>query len=435
MTEAAFILWHFVRTRWLPPPSPRARLRRFLRRTVRECPHYRGVEPELENFPLLTKRSFLEHFGELNRPGITLGEATAAALRAERERDFQPTLRDGVTVGLSSGTSGSRHVFLAGRRDRCRWAGQILARMLSAESLRQLVDPWAPPLRIALFLRANSNLYTTLRSRRVRFDYHDLTRPFEDLMMDLETRPPHILVAPATVLAEIARRVLRQAASGNPFSGLRQVISVAEVLDRRDRDLIERAFSLPVGQIYQAAEGFLGSTCAQGRIHLNEDHMHIERRWMDDRRERFQPVITDFSRHTQWFVRHLLTDVLRPAATPCPCGARTTSLEGIEGREEEILWSREVGSGRLGPVFPDVLRQALYAMEEPPEQYRIEQHGERWVVQLSPCTPPMETAVRAALASLLEGLRLKPPPLQFETWYAQPPGEKQKRLRCVTPPP
>lgn len=433
MSERLLILWHFIRARWLPQWPARWRLQRFLRAAVRQCPHYQELESaRLEDFPLMAKRNFLAHFAELNRHHITLEEATATALRAERERDFQPQLPGGVTVGLSSGTSGTRHVFLVGRADRCRWAGQIFARMLSSESLRQLITPWRPPLRIAFFLRASSNLYTTLRSRRVQFEYYDLTRPFTDLLQELATQQPHILVAPATVLAAIAKHHLRHSSFLIRHS-LLQIISVAEVLDTRDRTLIEQAFSLPAGQIYQAAEGFLGATCAHGRIHLNEHSLHIERRWVDEKRDRFQPIITDFSRQTQWFIRHHLTDILRPATTPCPCGAQSTSLEGIEGRAEEILWSRDAASGTPQPVFPDVLRQALYSLPQPPEHYRIEQHRDDWLVHVQPFTSEVETEMRAALTRLHEGLRLTPPTFRFLPWTEQPPGEKQKRLRCVTP--
>jgi phenylacetate-coenzyme A ligase PaaK-like adenylate-forming protein len=69
------------------------------------------------------RHKFCGRTEKLNRPGITLEQATEVALRAERERDFRPELPGGVTAGLSSGTSGRRHVFLAGRGDRCRWAG------------------------------------------------------------------------------------------------------------------------------------------------------------------------------------------------------------------------------------------------------------------------------------------------------------------------
>lgn len=427
--ERFLILWHFIRARWLPRLPAEWRLRHFLRRVVRECPHYRDIEPELKNFPLMAKRNFLAHFADLNRHGITLEEATRVALRAEHDRDFQPQLPGGISVGLSSGTSGARHVFLVDRADRCRWAGEMFARMLPTKLLLHILNPLRPPLRIAFFLRASSNLYTTLRSRRVQFAYYDLTHPFTDLLDELHHQQPHILIAPATVLAAIARH----SSFRNSYPELQQIISVAEVLDTQDRALIETTFGLSVGQIYQAAEGFLGFTCHHGRIHLNEDSLHIERRWVDARRERFQPVITDFSRHTQWFVRHHLTDILRPARTPCLCGHRTTSLESIEGRAEEILWCRDA-TGAPQPIFPDVLRQALYSTPQTLDLYRIEQHGDDWHIILRDPDSKLKAAVADSLIKLIQGLHLKPPSFHFLPWADQALHEKQKRLSCIAPP-
>ncbi len=407
MTERLHILWHFIATRWLPAPRDREeRLQRFLA----EAPRFADV---------MTKSLFLEHFAALNRQGITLEQATEVALRAERDRDFKPELPGGITAGLSSGTSGARQVFLAGREDRCRWAGQMLARMLSTDSLWQIGNLLGRPLRIAFFLRANSNLYTTLSSLRVKFDYYDLTRPFENLVEQMSQSPPDVLVAPATVLVELACR-----ARAKP----KQVISVAEVLDARDRAVIETAFGVRVAEIYQAAEGFLGCTCAQGRMHLNEESLHIEPLWLDESHERFHPLITDFSRRTQWFVRHRLDDILRLDPSPCPCGRKTMTLRGIEGRAEEVLWLHNE-SGTLSPVFPDVLRQALYT--QPLELYRIEQHGMHWQIRLRNGD---ELAVRNALETLVNGLGLDRPEFQFLPWTEQPSSEKQKRIRCVTKP-
>lgn len=421
MSERLQVLWHFVRTRWLPGPGTRARerkRRRFLERVRRECPFYR----DREEFPVLTKSEFLARFAELNRHGFSLDEATEAALRAERERDFRPELPGGVTVGLSSGTSGTRHVFLVGRPERCRWAGEIFARTLEPASLRRVLNPFARPLRLAFFLRASSNLYTTLASRRVRFDYYDLTRPFHELIAGLAAAPPDVLVAPATVLAEIAKAA--------PPVRPRQVISVAEVLDRRDRALVEEWASVRVAEVYQATEGFLGSSCRAGRIHLNEETLHIERLWIDEARERFHPVITDLSRTTQWFVRHRLDDLLVLDPAPCPCGRRTTTLRAIEGRAEEVLWLPGRG-GALAPVFPDLVRQAVYSLDEPPDRYRIEQHGMRWEVRTQ---GGREDEVAAALLAIAERNGLAAPGIVFLPWIDQASAEKQKRIRCLAKP-
>ncbi len=421
MSERLAILRHFIATRWLPAPGPRARerrRRRFLEQARRQSPFYRGRE----DFPILTKAEFLAHFAGLNTRGITLEAATDLALRAERERDFSAELPGGITVGLSSGTSGSRHVFLVSREERCRWAGQMFGNMLESASLRQLLNPFAPPLRLAFFLRASSRLYTTLASRRLRFDYYDLLRPFSELMDELCARPPDLLVAPATVLAAMARAEV-------PVRP-RQVLSVAEVLDVRDRAAIETHFGVRVREIYQATEGFLGSQCEAGSLHLNEESLHIEPLWIDEARERFHPLITDFSRTTQWFIRYRLDDLLTIEPGDCPCGRKTTRLRRIEGRAEEVLWLADAG-GNLSPVFPDVLRRALYACENPPQRYRIEQHGQRWELRQLGGSEP---AVSEAIENLLRGLNLTPPELVFLPWTDQHPGEKEKRIRCLERP-
>ncbi len=418
MNDRLSVLWHFVRTRWLPSPGVLARerrYRRFLARVRRESPFYR----ERDEIPILTKSEFLSHFSELNRFGISLEEATDVALRAERERDFRPELSGGITVGFSSGTSGTRHVFLVGPSERCRWAGEMFARMLDPASLRQILNPFARPLRLAFFLRASSNLYTTLASRRVKFDYYDLTKPFSELMSDLSLAPPDVLIAPATVLAEIAKAA--------PPIRPRQVISVAEVLDARDRSLVEQWASVRVAEVYQATEGFLGSSCRAGRMHLNEETLHIERFPIGDSGDRFHPVITDLARSTQWFVRHRLNDVLILDPSHCPCGRRTTTLRSIEGRAEEVMWL-PANSGTLAPVFPDLVRQAIYALEVPPDRYRIEQHGMRWEVRMQ---GGEERLVASALLAIANRNGLTPPEIGFLPWTDQAPAEKQKRIRCL----
>nr|WP_226895548.1 F390 synthetase-related protein [Luteolibacter marinus] len=431
------VLWHFAATRWFRDTRDRvrllarqqARLRCFLGKLVTRSPYYRGMPPELSSLPVITKREFLARFDQLNPSGITLQEASAIALRAEQERDFRPQLAGGITVGLSSGTSGSRHVFLVSQADRCRWAGQVLGRMLSPASLRQVLNPFARPLRIAFFLRAGSNLYSTLSSRRVHFSYFDLTLPFDGLMRRLAELDPEVLVAPATVLAAIARRESEHATGLQP----RQVISVAEVLDPRDRQLIEAVFRQPVAQVYQAAEGLLGSTCKEGRIHLHEDSLHVEPVWLDDSRDRLHAIITDFSRTAQWFVRYQVDDLLRLSPTPCPCGSANLCLSSIEGRAEEVLWLPDP-RGVLAPVFPDTLRQAIYTMEPPPDRYRIEQHGRRWEVRIRPAGDIAETAMAVALSRMADSLDLAKPDIHFSPWIDPPPAEKPKRIRCISRP-
>jgi putative adenylate-forming enzyme len=457
----------FARFRWGLRFADRAallhfqerRLARFLRRTLPKAPYYRRwAGRPLAALPIVDKATVLGDFAAFNTRGVTLDRALALALGAEASRDFRP-LVDGLTVGLSSGTSGTRGVFLVSPRERARWAGALLARLLSGELLRRLLDVRRAPLRVAFFLRANSNLYATLGSRRLDFAFHDLLTPLDRHLEGLNGRPPDILVAPPTVLRRLA-----EAAAGALRIAPRQVLSVAEVLEPEDERAIVSAFGVPVQQVYQCTEGFLGASCTAGRVHLNEELVHVEPEWLDGERgepagpgerRRFQPIVTDFSRTTQLVVRYRLDDVLRLAEGACPCGRPSLSLAAIEGRADDVLWAApapggaaaadEGGGGRvpLAPVFPDLLRRA-FALADPGgalRDYRLEQHGEQWRVRLALAArggggaAEAEAAVRRELLGLMGRLGLRLPAICFALWRDEPLDQKRRRIRCARRPP
>ena len=299
------------------------RLERLRRAVMTRSPFYQPyVQEPFEHWPIMSKSLWMKHFDQINTAGIELKDATRVALQAETSRDFRDTLR-GFAVGLSTGTSGSRGVFIASEAERSRWAGVMLAKLLGPFKWR--------PLRVALFLRANNALYETLGKGPIRFRFFDLVRPFQELMRELEAFAPTVLVAPPHVLATAAR-------TSELGVSPSRVISVAEVLDVIDRQAIERGFGVRVEQIYQATEGFLGATCAAGTLHLNEEYVLFEREWLDLAHTRFVPVITDLYRVTQPVVRYRLDDVLVPRRSPCPCGSPLLAIDRIEGRESDVLW-------------------------------------------------------------------------------------------------
>ena len=88
------------------------------------------------------------------------------AFAAERTRDFAPTVA-GLTVGLSSGTSGHRGLFLVSPQEQAAWAGVILARALHR------IRPGGT--RVAFFLRSFSNLYAQAGGSLIALRYFDLT--------------------------------------------------------------------------------------------------------------------------------------------------------------------------------------------------------------------------------------------------------------------
>lgn len=246
------------------------------------------------------------------------------AIRAETSRDFRPLIGD-VSVGLSTGTSGQRGLFLATPRERRLWAAIMLGRYWPELWRRQ---------RIAFFMRADNALYRGLSNPLVRFAFFDLLAPLDAQMPRLAELAPSVLIAPARVLAMLAERQ----AAGQIRLAPRRVISVAETLSPEDAALIEAAFGIRVDQVYQATEGVLAMTCHAGSLHLNERWLRIDREVIDPATGAFCPIIHDFTRESLPILNYRLNDVLIPDPRPCPCGCASQRLARIEGREDDMLW-------------------------------------------------------------------------------------------------
>lgn len=426
------VAFSFIHSRWWLRFSDRRRLEawqarqltRFLRETAPQAPRLRAFRGQpLERWPGMDKALLMSEFSACNSQGIDLQSALDVALQAEHSRDFSPQLGE-LTVGLSSGTSGHRGVFLVGREERERWAGTLLARTLPTRLLGHLL-PWRPPLRIAFFLRANSRLYTTLSSRRIDFAFHDLLLGLDAALPVLEQQQPHVLVAPATVLRALADAHL----AGRLRIAPAHLVSVAEVLEQEDAQHIEHAFGQRPAQIYQASEGFLGYSCERGNLHLNETHLLIEPEWLDQEQRRFQPLISDFSRTTQIIVRYRLNDILQLAPAPCPCGRAERTLTAIEGRADEILWLPALDGSGLRPLYPDLLRRAIATAQADLEQWRLRQEGMDWHLQVKAVAPgKAETALREALATFFQQQQVQPATLHISDWMPDEPGAKRRRL-------
>jgi putative adenylate-forming enzyme len=381
MLESLRILSHYFAARRLDRESSRRRLlehqfRQFehLREALRRSPFYRDYACRpLSEWPLVDKAAWMANFDSINTAGIRLRDAEQVALSAERNRSFNVDLR-GVTVGLSTGTSGARGVFLASNAERRRWAGAILAKLLPKGLLQRE--------RIALVLRADSRLYGTVASGRwMQFGYFDSTQPIDEVATALVRFSPTVLVGPPSVL-----RALVTSTDIASRLRVRRLVCGAEVLDDTDRALLHRTFDAPVAQVYQATEGFLGASCSHGTLHLNEEYVHVEPQWLDAARTRFVPVITDLYRHTQPVVRYRLNDVLTIASAPCPCGKASLAIDRIEGREDDVFWLPALDPDRGAvPIFADALSRAIVTSGASIEDYEIVQtERTRWRVAVHP---------------------------------------------------
>lgn len=358
------ILYHYYRTFFLKKHIQSrkqliAHQNRQFQSLARKClprsPYYKPyIGKPLNEWPVINKQIMMAHFDEINTVGIKKMDALTVALNAEQSRDFSP-LMNGISVGLSSGTSGQRGLFLASPRERDAWAGIMLAHLLPHGFKNQE--------RIALFLRSNNQLYTTLnKSRRIQFHFFDLLADFDQSFHALNQMNPTILAAPASVLLALAKQKNRLTIHPT------KLLAVAEVLEKKDEDFISHVFEQPVSQIYQCTEGFLAiSDKYNNRLMMNETFLIIEKEWIDDRR--FVPIITDLMRRTQPIIRYRLDDVLIEKK---PTGI-LTELLGIEGRLGDVCYGKK---GTLTvPIFADTIRQHIAAFLQIVDDYDIQQEA------------------------------------------------------------
>ena len=348
------IISTFIKVRYFSKWTSRDKLLEYQEKEVgrhlkflKENSPYFKTHEITENFTM-NKAFMMENFDELNTLGVKKDEAMDIALNSEKTRNFNQKYKN-ISVGLSSGTSGHRGMFITTPEEQGTWAGTILAKMLPKNNIFGH--------KIAFFLRADNDLYKTINSFLISLEYFDTFKDIDEHIERLNKYKPTMVVAPPSLLLILAKKIEEGELRVSP----KRVISVAEILEKPDEEYIKKQFKLNiVHQIYQATEGFLACTCEYGHLHLNEDLIKFEKIYIDEKR--FYPIITDFRRTSQPFVNYYLNDILVEATEPCECGSILQKIEKIEGRSDDIFkFINKFGKEIV--VFPDFIRRTILFVE------------------------------------------------------------------------
>nr|HET6902138.1 F390 synthetase-related protein [Ktedonobacteraceae bacterium] len=401
--------------------------------TLQHAPFYRehwsGHDVrQWRELPTVDKHLMMEHFDTFNTRGIAREAAMNIALQAERSRNFAPVL-DGITVGLSSGTSGHRGLFLANPWEQAAWAGTILARTLHNVRPRRL--------RVAFFLRSNSNLYEQIGGILIQFRYFDLMLPLPEAVSALNTFRPDIIVGPPSLLAFLADERVQ----GNLRIQPERLISVAEVLEPHDKARLEMVFQAPVQQIYQCTEGLLAVSCAHDSLHIQEDVVAMQFEPLSDHNEdgmRVMPIVTDMWRRTQPIIRYRLNDVLQLETQKCACGSPFRVIRTIEGRCDDICYF-ESHTGGTRPFFPDTIRRMILLASPAIGDYQVIQEKPGHLHIYLSLSPSSSTSFAIVKESVMESVKTtlaqydcRPATTTIEQGLPPPaPGIKRRRVQRI----
>lgn len=319
----------------------------------------------LEDLPIMNKSIMMSNFDLLNTAGIKKDDAIKVAIEAEKTRDFKPQINN-ITIGLSSGTSGNKGIFLVSKEDENKYIEVVYNKVLKPLKFRKT--------RVALFFRANSNLYQSINSLFINIKYFDLTLDIDSHIRYLEKFNPHIIVAPPSLLSILAERKNSNQISITP----EKIISVADILEDDVKLKLSKNFNITIHQLYQCTEGFLGSTCKYGNLHLHEEYIYFEKRWIDKKNKRFVPIITDFTRKTQPIIRYELNDILQEGEQ-CKCGNIATVINKIEGRSDDIFIFNN-SNDKKTLVYPDEIRNTIIISSNLVENYLVKQINDKTLI-------------------------------------------------------
>jgi len=353
-------------------------LRKLVSTSIRNSPFYRerfnGIEiqhlPDLEKITPINKAIMMEQFDRLNTVGLLREEVQNYAVRKELDRDYLGYYQDKYVIGLSSGTSGNKGLYVTPREMTAKLPFVFLAR--GGIPLRYL------PFRILFCLRVFGQGFEDINSPIVKLAYCSTMTPIEEIVELINTKQINILMAPPSLV-----RLLLPVRNQIKIR-LKQIVCYAEVLEKEEKERFTKVFNTGVVEIYQASEGQIASACSHGTLHINEDMVIVELR--DDKGLIVdQPgvvakhmYVTNLVNLAQPLIRYEMNDLIA-LGKPCACGSKFRTIDAILGRNDDIL-RFETNEGKTQTVFPDLFSRWIITSSDAIREYQVIQNDRQSVI-------------------------------------------------------
>lgn len=319
---------------------------------------------DLATFPTMDKRVLMEHFDNINTVNIRYEEALSFALHQEKTKDYQGYFQDAFVIGMSSGTSGNKGVYITPKALTKRLPAVFLSR--SGLRLSQL------PFRILFLLRVFSQGFDDINAPFIQLKYLSTMTDVTLIYETINKAKINILMAPPSMLRVMVEK------STLLNVKLKKIITYAEVLDPYDKAKFEHVFQTEVIEIYQASEGQMASSCSKGKLHINEDLVYVE--LLDEAGNIVdQPhvmahkmLITNLVNEAQPLIRYQMNDLVI-LDDPCACGSAFRTIKQVLGRHDEVFYLPTKEGIR--PLFPDLLARFIMTFSDDIREYYVIQDG------------------------------------------------------------
>jgi phenylacetate-CoA ligase len=242
-----------------------------------------------------------------------------------------------------------------------------------------------------------------------------------------EYRPRVIMGYPRS-LARLARYSLE---TGHLPPPARAVFTMSEAVGASTRQVLEAAWGCRVFDRYGAVENCVfASQCEYGRYHVSPEAGIVE--ILDPAGRPCPPgqtgevVCTGLVNTLQPLVRYRIGDLARwSTETVCPCGRAMPLIDGIEGRFDDLCYTRD---GR--EILPDVVFNGIATVAE---GQTVQEEIDRFLILVVPA-PGFGAGDRERLEHALRAL-VGPVLIRIDTVSEIPrePSGKIKSVKCLLP--
>jgi putative adenylate-forming enzyme len=315
--------------------------------------------------PVINKKIAMENFNDINTCGLDFDEVKEFAVQKELAKDYTGYFKDEFVIGLSSGTSGNKGIYVTPKSLTQRLPFVFLAR--GGIPLNLL------PFNILFLLRVFSQGFADIKAPLINLTYKSTMTDPNELVTLINREKINIIMAPPSML-----RILMMHAD-EIKAKIKLIISYAEVLEEEDKIKIAKAFGTRVHEIYQASEGQIGSACRCGNLHINEDLVFVE---LYDKNDKpvvtpgvvaRRMILTNLVNRAQPLIRYEMNDVI-VLGEKCPCGSSFRVISRVIGRNDDLLVFRN-SQGREVNVFPDLFARWIITGYDRIREFKVTQHS------------------------------------------------------------
>ncbi len=319
---------------------------------------------DFSHFPTMDKDTLMTHFNSINTVHIDRQHALDFALRKERDKDYLGYYKDRYVLGLSSGTSGNKGLFITPKALTKRLPAVFLAR--SGLSLKEL------PYRILFLLRVFSQGFSDINAPFIKLKYLSTMTDPKTIIATLNKTKTNILMAPPSLLNQLVPHCDQITVR------LKKIITYAEVLTAEDKAKFAKLFNTKIIEIYQASEGQIASPCLYGNLHINEDLVYIE--LYDHKQQRIDEphrighsmVLTNLVNVAQPLIRYRMNDMI-VLDESCPCGSSFRTIKNVLGRDDDILYFYNKNN-QIDVVYPDLFARWIITESDLIREFQVTQN-------------------------------------------------------------